>query len=346
MLLKSWAKLKETYDKLDWSIILNLLQKIHNFKQGELTVFEYYHMLNSLWREFDIMTKLPKCSCDARDDVLKHNQLMRLMQFLIGLNDVYQPLRSSLLSRKTLSDVKDAFAIIYLDKSLIEALPHPLGMCLNLKSLVLGPNLNLLCKIFGKVDHTIERCFDIIGYPPGYNKNSSKSDVKSKFNANVELNETSTHNSPTLSFTNDQMMKLMSLINDMPFGAIQANMASKASLGANQHMTITTKYMFEVIDISDLNLTVGHPNGTMAKIKYVRNLQLSKDVVLYDILVVPGYCLIPINRGLIQAIPSSLPPQPIGEATKASNLRRIPPGVQGRSHFTYFLYLIVQIRIL
>ncbi|GJV64865.1 reverse transcriptase domain-containing protein, partial [Tanacetum coccineum] len=40
----------------------------------------------------------------------------------------------------------------------------------------------------------------------------------------------------------------------------------------------------------------------------------------------------PINRGLIQAIPTSLPPQPIGEATKAFNLQRIPPGVQGRSH--------------
>ncbi|GJY29339.1 reverse transcriptase domain-containing protein [Tanacetum coccineum] len=53
-------------------------------------------------------------------------------------------------------------------------------------------------------------------------------------------------------------------------------------------------------------------------------------------------CSISINRGLIQAIPMSLPPQPIGEATKASNLQRIPLGVQGRSHFTYFLYLIVQ----
>ncbi|GJX37154.1 hypothetical protein Tco_0250457 [Tanacetum coccineum] len=52
---------------------------------------------------------------------------------------------------------------------------------------------------------------------------------------------------------------------------------------------------------------------------------------------------ITLNRGLIQAIPTSIPPQPIGEATKASNLQRIPPGVQGRSHFTYFLYLIVQI---
>ncbi|GKC00477.1 hypothetical protein Tco_0986613 [Tanacetum coccineum] len=41
---------------------------------------------------------------------------------------------------------------------------------------------------------------------------------------------------------------------------------------------------------------------------------------------------ISINRGLIQAILTSLPTQPIGEATKASNLQRIPLGVQGRSH--------------
>ncbi|GJS46717.1 reverse transcriptase domain-containing protein [Tanacetum coccineum] len=42
-------------------------------------------------------------------------------------------------------------------------------------------------------------------------------------------------------------------------------------------------------------------------------------------------CSISINRGLIQAIPTSLPPQPIGEATKALNLRRIPPGNQTHS---------------
>ncbi|GKE05514.1 hypothetical protein Tco_1397532, partial [Tanacetum coccineum] len=46
--------------------------------------------------------------------------------------------------------------------------------------------------------------------------------------------------------------------------------------------------------------------------------------------------LIPINKGLIQAIPTSLPPQPIGEATKASNLRRSPPGVKGDHTFLTF----------
>ncbi|GKB38252.1 ribonuclease H-like domain-containing protein, partial [Tanacetum coccineum] len=54
----------------------------------------------------------------------------------------------------------------------------------------------------------------------------------------------------------------------------------------------------EIIDISDLNLIVGHPNGTLAKIKYVSNLKLSENVVLFDALVVPEYCvsLLSVNK--------------------------------------------------
>ncbi|GJU60836.1 ribonuclease H-like domain-containing protein [Tanacetum coccineum] len=42
----------------------------------------------------------------------KHQQLMKLMQFLMGLDDVYQPIRSSLLTQPELPDVKDAFVIV------------------------------------------------------------------------------------------------------------------------------------------------------------------------------------------------------------------------------------------
>ncbi|GJZ77885.1 hypothetical protein Tco_0642557, partial [Tanacetum coccineum] len=70
------------------------------------------------------------------------------------------------------------------------------------------------------------------------------------------------------------------------------------------------------------------------------NLKISAQISNLKALLRDG--TISINRGLIQAITTSFPPQPIEEATRASNLRRIPLGVQGRSHFTYFLYLIVQ----
>ncbi|GJT31751.1 ribonuclease H-like domain-containing protein [Tanacetum coccineum] len=91
----------------------NFLQKINSVKQGGSSVADYYHRLNSLWREFDAMTKLPKCtcevkcSCDASRELGLHQQLMKLMQFLMGLDDCYQPVRSSLLTRDLIPKVKD-----------------------------------------------------------------------------------------------------------------------------------------------------------------------------------------------------------------------------------------------
>ncbi|GJW32405.1 hypothetical protein Tco_0052437 [Tanacetum coccineum] len=47
----------------------------------------------------------------AKAELIDHGKLLRLMQFLMGLDDVYQPVRSSLLTRKILPEVKDAFVI-------------------------------------------------------------------------------------------------------------------------------------------------------------------------------------------------------------------------------------------
>nr|GEW23667.1 ribonuclease H-like domain-containing protein [Tanacetum cinerariifolium] len=110
-----------------------------------------------------------------------------------------------------------------------------------------------------EVSHTINRCLDIIGYPPGYNKNTGpKSNGTRTFNANSV--SSSSEKGASLSFTNEQMIK-MNLINEAPSGNLQANMAYRVTLGwiinsgANQHMTISKLNMFEVIDITDLNLT-------------------------------------------------------------------------------------------
>ncbi|GJZ61027.1 putative RNA-directed DNA polymerase, partial [Tanacetum coccineum] len=306
------------------------------------------------------MTKLPKCSCAAREDVLVHNQLMKLMQFLMGLNDVYQPIRSSILSRENLPEVKDAFAIISREESHRGiastssgslAKPQISGFVSSTNNWsnngnkknnnkkfshnnpnYRGPNPNLKCTNCEKTGHTADRCFDLIGYPPGYNRNPAPR--PNNFRPYSANNASPLENGAPLSFTNEQMMKLMNLINDVPSGSntgnIQANLAGrctymnsnvlfnlnfktffntntilcKASLrwiidsGANQHMTISTINMFGIVDVSDLSLTVGHPNGTLAKVKFVGNLKLNSHVTLYDVLVVPEYCvsLLSVNK--------------------------------------------------
>ena len=56
-------------------------------------------------------------------------------------------------------------------------------------------------------------------------------------------------------------------------------------------MTYLDKALVDVIDISHLKIKVGHPNGTEAFISKIGNLKLSNSLTLFDVLVIPEYCI-------------------------------------------------------
>ncbi|GKC68028.1 ribonuclease H-like domain-containing protein [Tanacetum coccineum] len=56
--------------------------------------------------------------------------------------------------------------------------------------------------------------------------------------------------------------------------------------GANQHLMYNDKFLVNVIDISKFGIKVSHPNRTEALITKVGNMILTKDITLYDVLVV------------------------------------------------------------
>ncbi|GJY04600.1 ribonuclease H-like domain-containing protein [Tanacetum coccineum] len=61
-----------------------------------IVLADYYHKLNALWKQFDALVQLPRCTCHAAEDFKKHNSLMKLMQFLMGLDDSYMAIRSNI----------------------------------------------------------------------------------------------------------------------------------------------------------------------------------------------------------------------------------------------------------
>lgn len=81
------------------------------------------------------ITKLPFCTCDAQNDFKKHSDLIKLMHFVMGLDDIYQPIRSSLLTREPFL-MSRLLSRLFLGKNLIEA-PPLLPLELNLKFLSL-----------------------------------------------------------------------------------------------------------------------------------------------------------------------------------------------------------------
>ncbi|GJW47907.1 hypothetical protein Tco_0079553 [Tanacetum coccineum] len=98
----------------------------------------------------------------------------------------------------------------------------------------------------------------------------SSNSVKQGFSANIDVkqNEKMYSRNSSPGFTSEQMKKLLSLINETPTASIHANMASKASFfngwiidsGANQHLTVSTVGMFNIVDIFELKIIMGHLN--------------------------------------------------------------------------------------
>ncbi|GKA15842.1 ribonuclease H-like domain-containing protein [Tanacetum coccineum] len=170
---------------------------INTVKQGGSSVVDYYHRLNSLWREFDALTKLPKCTSE--------------------------PVRSALLTRDPLFDVKDAYITISSEESHIGILESCGASDAKLNA------TSFAAKTFSNN----RRRFLIM----------STNLLMHMWMLNV-IKQTSVSPSSPSSFTPEQMKKLLNLIND------------------NEHLTVSTVGMFNVMDATSLSITVRHPNGT------------------------------------------------------------------------------------
>lgn len=177
-----WTEL-ETYNKVDGSIMFNLHHQINSLKQNGSPISDYYHKLNSLWKQYDALIQLPNCVCDAANGFQSHNKALKLMQFLMGLDDMYMFVRSNILIREPIPDVKTAYAIISREESHRGASVNEsvtkgqnsvfVSQVNNNKRMFnknfnRGPNPNFKCTHCDMIGHTVDRCFDLVGYPSDY----------------------------------------------------------------------------------------------------------------------------------------------------------------------------------
>ncbi|GJW77783.1 ribonuclease H-like domain-containing protein [Tanacetum coccineum] len=101
------------------------------------------------------------------------------------------------------------------------------------------------------------RCSELVGYPPNFKKNTGAN------RGSASNNVVTRNRDQSNTFTDDQYKRLMSLISEKSgSSSIPANIADS---GASQHMTYTIINMLNIVDVSKLNMTVGHPNDSVLK---------------------------------------------------------------------------------
>ena len=77
-----------------------------NLCQGKLFVSAYFTKCKQLWDEYVVL--VASCACQSMGSATKPIERQQLMQFLMGLNDDYQMLRSTILMLKPLPSVSQA----------------------------------------------------------------------------------------------------------------------------------------------------------------------------------------------------------------------------------------------
>ncbi|GAV65409.1 UBN2_3 domain-containing protein, partial [Cephalotus follicularis] len=112
-----WKDLKERYVKVNGSRILSLHREIGSLNQGNTTVSIYYTKLKQLCDEYASLVTLPSCGCETSKAYLEHDQQLKLLQFLIGLNESYNSLRSQMLMMSPLRSVGQSYSIISQEES-------------------------------------------------------------------------------------------------------------------------------------------------------------------------------------------------------------------------------------
>ncbi|XP_035832785.1 uncharacterized protein LOC110877381 [Helianthus annuus] len=248
-----WDDLKETYNKIDGSVVFDLFQKINSVSQNGTSVFEYYHKINTMWKQFDAMLQLPSCTCQASTKFNEFNHLIKLMQFLMGLDDVYQPVRTNLLTRDPLPTVKTAFSIIsreesHRDSNSSSKVPN-VGFAAktnqfneNKKRFSKISNPNLKCTHCNKIGHVVDKCFELHGYPsnfrprPNQNNNQwSKPNISANSSINSTVSDKSVSSNSLNSLTSDQFTKLLDLLNEK-----KTDDAPKTNVGGKCHNVISS----------------------------------------------------------------------------------------------------------
>ncbi|OIS95931.1 hypothetical protein A4A49_58602, partial [Nicotiana attenuata] len=282
----------ERFDKSKLTQTYRLWKMIRSLTQGTGSVTVYYSKMKDLWDEMDLLVAGPGCDCEETRHFIKQCRNLRLLQFLVGLNESYSHVRSQVLLKTPVLTVNQAYALVIQKES-----QRTLG----------AKRPGLICEFCGYKGHLKENCYKIIGYPPDFRskKKAPTQGVKPYANAATaeKGNASSTQSTQGNFFTEDQYKQLLNLLNKQDTGDCHSLMAGINALlsnafdcewildsGASHHINFHKEIMHDVKDCNAHNDSgVQVPTGNKCQITHTGNVSILDNQVLMDVLHVPKF---------------------------------------------------------
>ncbi|XP_019251339.1 PREDICTED: uncharacterized protein LOC109230278 [Nicotiana attenuata] len=193
-----WRELEDRYDQTNGAKLYQIQKEINDLTHGSLDITTYYTRMKRLWEELNTLSTKSQCNCNctcgANEAMHKAEQDRRLIQFMMGLNEVYTIVRGSILMMKPLPSMGQAFSLLIQEEKQREFKPNSQ---LNLDSTSLHVNANPqhqnpfgarnfkthytannnnkgrpFCDYCKRPGHTKEKCYKLHGYPQSNSYNN------------------------------------------------------------------------------------------------------------------------------------------------------------------------------
>ena len=204
-----WKNLLTRFKQDDAPRVYEIEQRLSTIQQGSMDVTQYYTELITLWEEYKNYIELPVCTCgrcECNAAILweQMQQRSRVTKFLMGLNESYEQTRRHILMLKPIPNIEETFNMVAQDerqravKPVIRSdtvafqtsdshrsseAPYYAGDSQDYVAAynTFRPRGNRpLCTHCGQLGHTVNKCYRLHGFPPGY-KTPQNSYNKSSF---------------------------------------------------------------------------------------------------------------------------------------------------------------------
>ncbi|XP_016458497.1 uncharacterized protein LOC107782168 [Nicotiana tabacum] len=123
-----WQGLEDRCNQTNGAKLYQLQKEINDLSQGTVDITSYYTKMKKLWEELNALNAHAQCSCQcicgAKASIQKAEQDRRLIQFLMGLNEVYIVVRGSILMMNPLPSIAQAFSTLIQEEKQSEVRPH------------------------------------------------------------------------------------------------------------------------------------------------------------------------------------------------------------------------------
>ncbi|XP_061339282.1 uncharacterized protein LOC133285971 [Gastrolobium bilobum] len=244
----AWLDLQERFSQGDVFRISDLMEETFRLNQGDRSVTDYYTHLKTVWDELDNLKPLPNCVCvvpcvcGAIARMREYREQEQVIRFLRRLNDQFASVRSQIMLISPLPNINRSFSLVSqqerqfkLDNHVTDANQSSVFNVTNRRG---GPSYGgrfngrgrgrnfggrsqttRICTHCGRNNHTIETCYQLHGFPPGYRNNNRISNTNAastdpqNFNQDVSV---ASNSESYMHMTRSEYQQLMELLQKSP----------------------------------------------------------------------------------------------------------------------------------